>query len=57
VTLPALRAEALAAPADFDAWVWALWWTGVLLWLAAAMAAAGIFHLPRAALLAIQQQR
>ena len=57
VTLPALRTEALAAPADFDAWVWALWWTGVLLWLAAAMAAAGIFHLPRAALLAIQQQR
>ena len=57
VALPALRAEAVAAPADFDAWVWALWWTGVLLWLAAAMAAAGIFHLPRAALAAIQGQR
>ncbi len=53
VDLPALRSEALAAPADFMAWIWALWWTGVLLWLTAAMAAAGIFHLPRAALQAM----
>lgn len=57
VILPAVQNEALAAPADFNAWIWALWWTGVLLWLAAAMAAAGIFHLPRAALRAMQQHR
>jgi hypothetical protein len=57
VVLPAIQNDALAAPADFNAWTWALWWTGVLLWLAAAMAAAGIFHLPRAALLAMQQHR
>lgn len=54
VALPLLRAEALAAPADFDAWIWALWWTGVLCWLTAAMALAGIFHLPRAALQSIR---
>lgn len=54
VDLPALQAEALAAPADFHAWVWALWWAGVLLWLAAASAAAGVFHLPRGALEAMR---
>ena len=56
VVLPAIQAEALAAPADFNAWVWALWWTGVLLWLAAASAAAGVFHLPRVALEAMRQR-
>lgn len=56
VALPSIQAEALAAPADFNAWVWALWWTGVLLWLAAASAAAGVFHLPRVALEAMRQR-
>lgn len=56
VALPAMQAVALAAPADFHAWVWALWWTGVLLWLAAASAAAGALHLPRMALEAMRQR-
>lgn len=56
VVLPAIQAEALAAPADFNAWVWALWWIGVLLWLAAASAVAGIFHLPRVALEAMRHR-